>query len=205
MYDATDMYPLGFHPIDTHRSRAWDKKAKHFTRTERPVRYIVIDFGLSVKFGDGDTRLVGPARGGDKSAPEHRPYLMASAEPHDPFPTDVYYLGSLIRAVFIKVSGRHSASQSLMNRQQGYTGFDFMKELVADMMKEVPSERPSMAEVVRRFEDIRVSLHWWTLRRRIDERKFPKVLRLVRMVPTMFRTLRYITFRIPAVPDQFRK
>ena len=104
MYDATPLYPDGFHPVDTHRTRDWSQSAKPFARTERPVRYIVIDFGLSVRFNQGDVHLVYPARGADASAPEHRPELMASQTPHNPFPTDVYYLGNLIRKTFVEVS-----------------------------------------------------------------------------------------------------
>lgn len=75
-----------------------------------------------------------------------------------------------------------------------------MKDLVADMVKDDPAERPSMDEIVARFVEIRTKLHWWTLRRPIDKRKFPMVLRLIRMVPTALRNLRYVAFGIPAVP-----
>ncbi len=40
-----------------------------------------------------------PLRGGDKSAPEHKDLQT----PCDPFLTDVYYLGNLVREQFIQV------------------------------------------------------------------------------------------------------
>jgi hypothetical protein len=40
-----------------------------------------------------------PLRGGDKSAPEHQDRQI----PCDPFPTDVYYLGNLVREKFLQV------------------------------------------------------------------------------------------------------
>ena len=104
MFDATPMYPDGFHPIDTNYHPAWTGPAKHYSRTERPVRYLLIDFGLSVQFADTDIYMASPARGGDASAPEHRPHLLAARVFHNPFPTDVYYIGNLVRRQFIEVS-----------------------------------------------------------------------------------------------------
>lgn len=75
-----------------------------------------------------------------------------------------------------------------------------MKELVADMVKEVPAERPSMNEVVARFGEICASLHWWTLRRPIDKRRYPAIVRAVRMTPQALRTLRYICLGTPSIP-----
>lgn len=103
MFDATPMYPNGFHAVDNNRSPSWKQKAKHFTRTDRPVRYYIIDFGLSVRFSRDEIHQVYPVCGGDRSAPEHRPELLKDLAPHDPFPTDVYYLGNLIREKFVKV------------------------------------------------------------------------------------------------------
>lgn len=103
MYDATPMYPDGFHPIDTDLTPSWDGKAGHFTRTQRPVRYYFIDFGLSVHFQGQEARSILPVRGGDHTAPEHLPILMAKRQPQDPFATDVYYIGNLVRQEFLDV------------------------------------------------------------------------------------------------------
>jgi hypothetical protein len=74
--------------------------AKAHTRTWRPPRYLLIDFGLSRQYDPAKgPPLEKPLRGGDKSAPEHRDMET----PCDPFPTDVYYLGNLVREDFIQV------------------------------------------------------------------------------------------------------
>lgn len=117
------MYPEGFHPIDTRRSPSWDGKAKRFTRTERPVRYIMIDFGLSIQVRNKNTNVVYPARGGDRSAPEHRPELLGTLQ--NPFPTDVYYLGNLIKEEFMKVSDNRLPSIPSNKRMTGIHGFEF--------------------------------------------------------------------------------
>ena len=75
-----------------------------------------------------------------------------------------------------------------------------MKDLVADMVNDVPAERPTMNQVVARFRKICSSLHWWTLRRPIDRRSYPSVIRFIRMLPTAFHTIRYISTRISAIP-----
>lgn len=75
-----------------------------------------------------------------------------------------------------------------------------MKGLVADMVKEIPAERPRMDEVVARFRKISAELRWWTLRRPTDKRKYPAIIRAVRMVPQVLRTLHYVVNGISSVP-----
>jgi hypothetical protein len=82
------------------RSRDFRGKAKGYTRTSRPPRYLLIDFGLSRQHDPTKgTPLEIPLRGGDKSAPEHQDMTT----PCNPFPTDVYYIGNLVREDFIQV------------------------------------------------------------------------------------------------------
>ena len=97
MFDPSDMYPHGFHPVKMDRSRDFKGRAKRYTRTQRPPRYYLIDFGLSRQYRSRKA-LDAPLRGGDKSAPEHR-----NAARCNPFYTDIYYLGNLIRQEFIQV------------------------------------------------------------------------------------------------------
>lgn len=84
-----------FHPRVTEKSRDWKGTAKHSTRTLHPVKYYFIDFGLSRRYDpeDGPPREH-PILGGDKSVPEFQNW---NGELLDPFPTDIYYLGNLIR------------------------------------------------------------------------------------------------------------
>ena len=58
---------------------------------QRPPHYYLIDFGFSRQYHSRRTLDI-PLRGGDKSAPEHR-----NATRCNPFYTDVYYLGNLVR------------------------------------------------------------------------------------------------------------
>ncbi len=97
MFDPSEMYPRGFHPIQKYRSRDFKCSAKQYTRIQRPPRYYLIDFGLSRQYHSRNMLDV-PLHGGDKSAPEHQ-----SATRCNPFYTDIYYLGNLVRQEFIQV------------------------------------------------------------------------------------------------------
>jgi hypothetical protein len=98
MFDPSEMYPQGFHPTQMDRSRDFKGRAKRYTRTQRPPRYYLIDFGLSRRYSSRQA-FDAPLRGGDKSAPEHQ-----NRAPCNPFYTDIYYLGNLVRREFIQVS-----------------------------------------------------------------------------------------------------
>lgn len=100
MMDGRDIYPDGFHPIKTTMTVDFSGPARHLTRTERPPKYYLIDLGLAKQYRPEErppSETI--ARGGDKSPPEHRTPSL----PCDPFPTDVYYIGNLIREEFLQV------------------------------------------------------------------------------------------------------
>jgi serine/threonine protein kinase len=100
MLDPSNMYPESFHPVDIRRSKDFRRKAKWYTRTRCPTKYVLIDFGLSRRYDPANgPPLDKPYRGGDKSAPEHQDRVT----PCNPFPTDVYYLGNLIRERYMQV------------------------------------------------------------------------------------------------------
>lgn len=102
MMDPRNLYPDMFHPRLTNTSRNWDGDARHYTRSQRPTAYYIIDFGLSLKFDPDDgPPLATPIRGGDKTVPEFQdPSRWID---RDPFPTYVYYLGNMIREDFLQV------------------------------------------------------------------------------------------------------
>ncbi len=101
MLDPLNMFPESFHPAVIGRSKDFRRKAKWYSRTRCPTRYLLIDFGLSRRYDPADgPPLDIPVRGGDKSAPEHQDRVT----PCNPFPTDVYYLGNLVREDFMKVN-----------------------------------------------------------------------------------------------------
>ncbi len=107
MFDPSGMYPDGYHPVAIHRSLNFKGRAKRYSRTERPPRYYMIDFGLSRRYPSRDV-LDEPLRGGDKSAPEH-----GRGGRCNPFHTDIYYLGNLVRECFLKVRPTDLASAFL--------------------------------------------------------------------------------------------
>jgi hypothetical protein len=97
MLDPSGMYPNGFHPVKIDQNKNFKGRATAYTRTERPPRYVLIDFGLSRQYTTRDA-LDEPLRGGDKSAPEHQ-----SKDLCNPFHTDIYYIGNLVRNEFMTV------------------------------------------------------------------------------------------------------
>ena len=183
MMDPRNMFPKMFHPASNNMSLDWKGSAKYYSRTQRPTKYYIIDFGLSDKFNPEDgPPSAWPIESGDRTVPEFR--NKAAWKNHDPFPTDVYYLGNLIREDFFQVSGRAEqqwARYSYVVLIQRFRGVEFMRPLVDDMVQEDPAKRPNMDEVVERFDKIRASLGWWTLRKRLvpleDEFPIPATIR----------------------------
>ncbi|KAI0044703.1 hypothetical protein FA95DRAFT_1522522 [Auriscalpium vulgare] len=182
--DPSGMYPESFHPHPRrlHMRRDFKGKAKYYTRTQRPPRYLFIDFGLSRIYPPE----LGPpidiaSRGGDKSAPEH----IDTDIPCNPLPTDVHYLGNLIRQRFIFK----------------YRGFSFMRPLVDDMVAQDPDKRPQMDEVVMRFKEIRASVSSWKLRSRMVRRDEAILNGVYHSALHWHRRLGYILTRKPAIPD----
>lgn len=70
------------------------------TATRRSPRYYFIGFGLSRQYPSRDA-MDEPLPGGDESAPEHR-----SSRVCNPFHTDIYYIGNLVRKEFMEVCDR---------------------------------------------------------------------------------------------------
>ena len=116
MMDATPLFPKPYHPIRKSKLRDFSNDGwfasdpKHYTRTQRPVKYYFVDFGISRRYNPDDgPPLEDPIFGGDKTVPEFRISLDAC----NPFPTDVYYLGSAIRKTLLKVRKSLSSLVSL--------------------------------------------------------------------------------------------
>ena len=100
MLDPTNIYPNSFHPVAMGRSKDFHYKVKGYSRTRRPTGYLLIDFSLSCQYDLANgPPLDEPLHGSDRSAPEHQD----GETPCNPFPTDVYYLGNLVRVQYIQV------------------------------------------------------------------------------------------------------
>ena len=82
MMEWKDMFPKGFHSQKNLRTKDARGIASFFTRTQRPTRYIIIDFGMSSRC-DVSPREVGLI-GGDKTVPE----FLKGQPYHDPYKTD---------------------------------------------------------------------------------------------------------------------
>lgn len=100
--DATVMYPRPWHPVAQNMRRDWKGRAHHYSRSQSPPKYYWIDYGHSLRYDELPVLQL-PKGGGDRSVPEHQGdnYNI----PSDPFATDIYYLGNLIKMYFFEVSG----------------------------------------------------------------------------------------------------
>ncbi|KAJ7246812.1 kinase-like domain-containing protein [Mycena haematopus] len=187
MMDGAPLYPKGFHPQDQKRTPDFKSNASHYARTRLPVKYYFIDFGLSRRYDPANGSPLEPIiLGGDKSPPEH-----SNPGDCDPFPTDIYFLGNLIRRHFL--DGYEDLSD------HGKLGFEFMRPLVNDMVQDDPTQRPTINEVVVRFAEIQNGLSSWKLRSRVlGKREYPYLPQ--RIVGHWLRRVRSIIMRVPALP-----
>lgn len=101
MMDSRPILPNEFHP----QSPTLSRDLKHFvsarSRTRCPVKYYFTDFGHARKYGPDTTNpLEIPQFGGDRTVPE---FQHDKLTPRNPFQTDIYYIGNLIRTYFLQV------------------------------------------------------------------------------------------------------
>jgi hypothetical protein len=200
MMDPSSLFPESFHPVEKHMRRDFTGKAKHYTRTQRPTRYYLIDFGISRRYAAEDMpALEVPIWGGDKTVPE----FQKSNNACDPFPTDVYYLGNTIRNEFLLVRNHIDGVRShlLTFPNQRNLGFEFLEKLVTGMVQSDPAKRPTMEQVVARFDEICGRLSSWKLRSRVVRRKDSYLLGFFRGVVHWNRRIGFVIRRIPALPS----
>ena len=198
MLDPSEMYPQGFHPVQIDRSRDFKGKTQGYDRTQRPPRYYLIDFGLSRQYISRNA-LDDPVRGGDKSAPEHRLGRRCN-----PFHTDIYHLGNLVRMRFMKVNGPRSwfsFCAAYCRAFQRYNGFEFMEDLVNAMTAVDPAKRPVIEDVMAKFSHIRRSLSETKLRSPLTSKKDSSVVTAFRYTSQAIRTVQYIVLQKPAIPE----
>jgi len=176
------LYPDGWHFCVIHNERQHPmKRAQHYTRTQRPPKYYLTDFGISRRYDpkDGPPREH-PIHGGDRTVPE----FQKSIEPCDPFPTDIYYAGNLIR-------------EHIMRK---YRGFGFMRGLVRAMVRKNPAKRPTIDEVVTLFNQIKEKLGETKLRSRAGSRK--EWFGPIRDLAHYINTIRADEPEYPAIPSR---
>ena len=98
MMDASPLYPEGYHPVRKNYTPDTMYRISPLSRTDRPVRYYYIDFGLSVQFSEGASPYVVGDVGRDTDVPE-----LSDSVPYDPFKVDVFSLGNLLYKEFHEV------------------------------------------------------------------------------------------------------
>ncbi|KAJ8520793.1 hypothetical protein ONZ45_g2432 [Pleurotus djamor] len=173
LMDARHLSSRRYHPFQPSSRLDMDGRSTFATRTSKPVRYYLADFGLSRRYSAEDRPPTEDVIvGGDKSVPE--------------FETMDAYLPVL------------DADDGDFARKK--LGFDFMEPLVADMTHPEPSKRPSMDEVVERFNEIQGSLGSWTLRSRVIRANEFYVAGVARTVSHWIRRLSYIAKNVPPIP-----
>ncbi|KAF9462414.1 kinase-like domain-containing protein [Collybia nuda] len=194
MMNAMPLYDEPPHPVDPTMNKAYTHPLEPRSRSLRPVKYYLIDFGeaLPYNLAHGEPRIpVGQTGyGGDKNVPE----FSTNAEYCDPFPVDVCRLGNIIRFNFTD----KNEEESIYGPKRGLS---FMEPLVRDMCHKDPAKRPKMHEVVKRFEVLTASLPWWKLRSRVIPREEHIFLRMFRFPGHWGRQAIAILKRRPAIPN----
>ncbi len=109
MLDASELYPEGFNSVNPRLvpNHSGLEKAKHITRTQCWPRYYLIDFGMSPRYDPSNVPPMEPLISvGDKYPPEHSIITVNPpwVDSCNPFPTDVYYLGSMLKRTLSVVS-----------------------------------------------------------------------------------------------------
>ncbi|KAJ3966643.1 kinase-like domain-containing protein [Lentinula raphanica] len=166
--DANAMYNRTFHPINTKKRYDWSGKSRLYDPSRsRPHEYAL--------------------RSGGYMPPEG-----LEGTPCDPFATDVFLLGNLIRTSFL------DGDPELF--EPGVSGFEFLRPLVMDMIAEDPSKRPTMDEVSSRFSQIVDRLSWWKLRSRAIKNSEYILSKPFRATYHILWTISMLVLLKPAIP-----
>lgn len=75
-----------------------------------------------------------------------------------------------------------------------------MKPLIVDMMQEDPAKRPTMEEVVSRFETILADLSTWKLRSRVVKKDDNLIIGVFRSLAHWTRRVSFMIREVPALP-----
>ncbi|RDB28259.1 hypothetical protein Hypma_001452 [Hypsizygus marmoreus] len=138
MMDATPIYPQGWHfVLDSCAPNGIDLLVP-LQRIDRPVRYFIVDFGLSLRFGPNQSHLVDGLGGRDPDPPE-----LYSEEPSDAFKLDIFTLGNVFFKEF----------------QEKYLELDFLAPLTSSMLERQFSDRPTAQLALQ---------HWYSIKQTID-------------------------------------
>ena len=103
LMSTREMWPEPFHVQMHHRNPTLTDDAKEpYTRTLKPPKYYIIDFGMSRQYSPGDHHPTETAPdGGDRTVPEFGD--GRSRVVHDPFAVDIYCVGNVIQERILDV------------------------------------------------------------------------------------------------------
>lgn len=96
--DDRPLYPKGHHPIRRNYSVDAIYELSPLARIDHPVRYYLIDFGISSHFPEGSSTYVTGLKGRYKEVPE-----LSADVPYDAMKVDIFTLGNLYRKEFLQV------------------------------------------------------------------------------------------------------
>ncbi len=99
MMDAPSLFPRGFHPSSAARDRGGRFEVKTIPRHKAwgPVRYYIIDFGISRLYEPDDPHEVVGDEGLERDIPE-----ISDVHTYDPFPADIFIMGNACKKHFVK-------------------------------------------------------------------------------------------------------
>ncbi|KAL6300710.1 kinase-like domain-containing protein [Sparassis latifolia] len=149
MMDAAPLYPQGHHPVRRLASSDSIYLLSPLSRTDHPVRYYFIDFGISSMFEEGQSPYVVGRKGRDKELPE-----LSDDVPYDAYKVDIFILGNLYKKDFL----------------QKYHGLEFLEPLIKAMTARDPAHRPEAEVALKIYYDIRRRLNPPLLRWRLRPR-----------------------------------
>ncbi|KAF8162480.1 hypothetical protein K438DRAFT_298879 [Mycena galopus ATCC 62051] len=182
LQDPTQLFPRGFHPVNYYFNPNNDDLAYSITRTECWPRYYLIDFGLSRRYDPSKgPPLERVTPGSGRNPPEY------SDTECNPFPTDIYFLGNLLKHHFIRSS---------VSGADGHGPLEFLKPLADSMTHKDPAMRPTIGEVIQRFNKEVGQLSQWQLRKPGQKLDWPAWLDQV------FRQARNHLKGIPPLPSR---
>ncbi|KAL6300712.1 hypothetical protein BKA93DRAFT_828879 [Sparassis latifolia] len=97
MMDGAPLYPQGHHPVRRESSPDGIYLLSPLSRIDHPVRYYLIDFGISSLFEEGESPFVVGRKGRDKELPE-----LSDDVPYNAYKVDIFILGNLYKKEFLQ-------------------------------------------------------------------------------------------------------